>query len=373
MKRLRSPHVMNLYAVSVEPGRLCYVMPDMKSGDLRSYLDNQSLTPAQQYRIALQIAKGLHYLHRMGVIHSDLKSANVLLDEQLNDRISDFGLSKSQNQQSLSTLGKTTEDFQWVAPEVLHNRSPSKQSDIYSLGIILWELCTGKKPYESYSSMSLVRKISNNPNFRETIPDNVPKAYRELIEMCWATKPYERASLEEVIRGLQKLAPRGPEQERSMGAASSTSSSRSVPLAEVPQRDLFFGNHSATPSPAPTPAVDPTLSAEDWYMAGYQYESQKNMEAAARCYLQAVAGEHTKAKTNLGMFHFNGQGGLAQDKGKAVALWLAAANDGHIRAMDNLAYCYRHGDGVSANLLQATHWENSAKTLRQNPGMNMSK
>jgi len=380
MKNLRSEYTMSLLAACDEPGRMCYVMPYMQNGDLRRYLDEHPLHAAQQHHIASGIAKGLLYLHHNGIVHRDVKSANVLLDAHLHPKMADFGLSNRDGQTN-NSLNRRTDDIQWVAPEVLQGQRPNRASDVYSFGTVLWELFTGQKPFANIPPHELMRAAAVRTPYQETLPDSIPPFYKALIARCWAA-PYHRPHMAEVVETLNTYAKARPELESyhslplgqsSAGPASSTP----PPLGQ--SASGFFGPSSSKalpPIPGAGPASPiiarmpelPSLQppstqeelADNLFAAGCEHERQQQLAKAATCYQQASHLGHMRAKTNLGSFYFEGKGNLPQDFTKAAHLFEEAAKLGHPRAMQNLSYCYETGQGVPQNPLKASEWKAKA-------------
>ncbi|KAF0753091.1 hypothetical protein AaE_005826 [Aphanomyces astaci] len=166
-------------------------------------------------RLALGLAYGLQYLHNSRMIHRDLKSPNILVDETWHAKIADFGtlrlaeIVRSQNPQiksvEMTGLVGTT---RWMAPEVIQSKKNyTEKIDIYSLGVILWEMIDGKElPYEQYRWNHEIEKAIVDGK-RPPIPAHAcPPRWKVLIQLCWHVEPTERPSVGELIRSLQRLA-----------------------------------------------------------------------------------------------------------------------------------------------------------------------
>jgi serine/threonine protein kinase len=332
MYRLRSDFVLPIYAVCDEPDRTCIVTKHMAQGTLRQVLDNQpNLTPKQRHRLALDVALGLYYLHSQDILHRNLNSNTIWVDATNRACLAEFGLSKNTTG-NVSTLEKCTEEMlQWMPPEVVMGtvdwHGYSSQSDVYSFGIVLWEILTGKIPFAGKSHAQLIRSLIDKK--RETLSPELPAIYRELIQACWQEHPFDRPSLDKVIHDLQVY--RVPE----LSASSQSSSSSSFWQTPV-DADVFF-------------------------TAGYQYEKQKEYNKAIRCYERAIYEEqHIKAKTHLGMLYLLGRG-VPKNGLKAKSLLLEAARAGHARAMANLARLLETGDdGMAPDKEQARVWRELA-------------
>ncbi|CAN0411915.1 unnamed protein product, partial [Ectocarpus sp. 8 AP-2014] len=157
MIRLRSPHTVNVYgAVTSQPDHMVLVMELLSGGDLRTLLrtSEQPLPQEQSRRIIGDICAGMAFLHEKDTVHGDLKSANVLLDGSGRAKIGDFGTSRwSQhtNSTGLATYTTTKPSTQmslaWSAPEVLESGGSTHASDVYSFGIVVWEVVSGELPW----------------------------------------------------------------------------------------------------------------------------------------------------------------------------------------------------------------------------------
>lgn len=141
---------LQLVAACKKPPVFCIITEYMSGGSLRKYLRNQnpySLPPKLVLKLALDIARGMQYLHSQGILHRDLKSENLLLGRDMRVKVADFGIS-CQESESFTTH-EFTGTYRWMAPEMLKDRNHTKKADVYSFGIVLWELLTALTPYEN--------------------------------------------------------------------------------------------------------------------------------------------------------------------------------------------------------------------------------
>ncbi|EFH40244.1 kinase family protein [Arabidopsis lyrata subsp. lyrata] len=150
-------------------------------------------------------ARGMNYLHHCTppIIHRDLKSSNLLVDRNWTVKVADFGLSRIKHETYLTTkTGRGTP--QWMAPEVLRNEAADEKSDIYSFGVILWELVTEKIPWENLNPMQVIGAVGFM-NQRLEVPKNVDPQWISLMESCWHSEPQHRPSFQEIMEKLREL------------------------------------------------------------------------------------------------------------------------------------------------------------------------
>lgn len=155
--------------------------------------------------MALDIARGVNYLHHCcpPIVHRDLKSSNLLVDKSWNVKVGDFGLSRLKYGTFLETItGKGTP--QWMAPEVLRNEPSDEKSDVYSYGVVLWELVTEKIPWEHLNSMQVIGAVGFM-NQRLEIPNDVDARWASIIESCFQSEPKNRPTFQELLERLKDL------------------------------------------------------------------------------------------------------------------------------------------------------------------------
>ena len=164
-------------------------------------------------RWAEEVASSIRYLHRaqrfdnhtlsytMGIVHRDIKTTNILIDAMFVSKITDFGESVDRaDKEKLGIVGTP----KFVAPEVMKGLNYGFKADVYSYGIVLSELATGKKPYHDFDGISLTREIMHG--LRPTVPKKrISSALRSLMEHCWDANPKTRPTMDEVIEVLQHI------------------------------------------------------------------------------------------------------------------------------------------------------------------------
>ncbi len=213
MAQCQFPHVVRLYGVCLEAEHTAMVMEYMPKGSLYQVLqDKNEPLPWEPVRwtIAIDIGKGLAYLHHQRkIVHRDLKSLNVLLDNYYQAKISDFGLSKIKLENSYATAQHSSSvvgTLRWLALELAHDWIVGKRlnhtfvSDVYSYGMILWEIVSRQIPYAMVESQHTIPHAIIKG--KEKIPDDCPRGYKRVIEACWADST-ERKDAETMVTMLE--------------------------------------------------------------------------------------------------------------------------------------------------------------------------
>ncbi len=155
-------------------------------------------------RVACGAARGMTYLHSgtPPVLHRDLKSANLLLDDSYTCKVCDFGLSRLKAQERSMTGNCGT--VQWMAPEILSNQHYAEPADVYSFGIILWELLVAECPFEGMSAIQCALAVLNR-DARPEIPPWCPPSFAALIRACWDKDPTKRPTFPQILLALDAM------------------------------------------------------------------------------------------------------------------------------------------------------------------------
>ncbi len=191
--QLEHPHIVPLYDFWREPDGAYLVMRYLRGGSLGAALGSGQRPLEAVLQLSNQLTSALAAAHRYGIVHRDIKPDNILLDEEGNSYLTDFGLAKV-----LTVNGSVTEDSvkgspAYISPEQLTSAPVSPATDLYSLGIVLYEALTGERPYPGASLASLLFKHLNEPLPRvHDKRDDVPKAVDAVIQRATAKKPADR-------------------------------------------------------------------------------------------------------------------------------------------------------------------------------------
>ena len=161
------------------------------------------LNDSNKIKIALQIALVIKYLHSRKIVHCDLKSPNILIDKNYNIKLGDFGLSRFIGKNSENIKGKIGTPH-WMAPEILLGGKYEYHSDIFSYGMILWEILTGDIPYNNIDPKKIENLITNEKNIVK-VPDYGNLILRKLCKKCINYDPQKRPSINEILRELKNI------------------------------------------------------------------------------------------------------------------------------------------------------------------------
>ncbi|VDK66513.1 unnamed protein product, partial [Cylicostephanus goldi] len=150
-----------------------------------------------------QIAKGMEYLHENKVIHRDLKSANILFDKEGVVKICDFGTSHQQKKQT-STVMSFCGTVSWMAPEMIRKQPCCEKVDVFSYGVVLWELLTREQPYKNINQMAIIYGVGSE-KLSLPIPETAPDGLKMLMRQCWSKTPRNRPSFTQCLKHLKIL------------------------------------------------------------------------------------------------------------------------------------------------------------------------
>ncbi|KAL6060397.1 Serine/threonine-protein kinase edr1 [Balamuthia mandrillaris] len=200
MNKLRHPNLLLFMGACFEEESMMLVTEMMPRGSVEDliYKKKFPLTFSQRIKIAKDCALGMNWLHRLRppFLHLDLKLANLLVDENWNVKVADFGLSKMKTENDGGMVGSPF----YMAPEMLLEKDYNEKADVYSFAIVLWELYTQTCPYEDmFESMEELIEAVAIDEERPYMPEDTPPTLRDLIEQCWDANPDNRPSFGEIL------------------------------------------------------------------------------------------------------------------------------------------------------------------------------
>jgi len=199
---LQHPHIIQVYDFGEQDGDVYIVMAYIRGGTLADRIKGSKggLPDEETIRLFDQIAKGLDYAHAKGIVHRDLKPSNILMDENGNPYLADFGLAKFTEGKIELTNTMMTGTAAYMAPEIAREGKSTKRADIYALGVILFEMLTGKLPFQGATPYKILSAHINQPvpKIRELRPE-LPEAVQEVLETALAKNPAKRYSTAEAM------------------------------------------------------------------------------------------------------------------------------------------------------------------------------
>jgi hypothetical protein len=242
MAILRHPHVLQLFGCSLTAQAIWIVSELCSLGSLRQLLDdeNRDLSMCERLALALQVAEGMAYLHNQEppIIHRDLKSHNIFVHETFTSaestasprlsesgksdtsevasleessagpkasmivKIGDWGAARASLSRGERTMTHGVGTACWMAPETIKKDRSSKYSDVYSYGIILWEIWTQKEVYEGLAPPQIIHRVANE-SLRPPVPEDCP--WKDLMVRCWSQLPLDRPDFDTIVEELNKI------------------------------------------------------------------------------------------------------------------------------------------------------------------------
>lgn len=266
ISKVNHPNCLGFHGIVVRP-RICFVLEYCSKGSMYDVLtqDAFELDWPRLFRWYLDALKGISYLHNFTpcILHRDIKSKNLLLDESDVVKIADFGSSRYSVRGTELTLSKMRGTYCYTAPEIYFGNSYTVESDVYSLGILLWELvrkCVTKQYLAPFSEYPFIVHdfqiiiLSAKKNIRPTIPPECPPQIKAFIELIWSSVPRQRPTIPKILhffevlserlkkRGLEEGSSGTTEFRRDLLSSSSVHMSLEVPSPNITSSDTGTGS-----------------------------------------------------------------------------------------------------------------------------------
>lgn len=262
--RLQHPTIVAIYDAVSFDGLEAIVMERIEGRTLRSVLDQHPKLPARDVvDMGRQIAQALHVAHQAGVVHRDIKPSNIMLCEDRRIRVTDFGIAKAGEDTDLTRTGTLLGTAKYLAPEQVLGEEVDARSDLYGLGVVLFEALAGRPPFDEGNDYATAqaRIISNAPRLSQFRPD-LPATLDRLIERLLEQEPDDRpASAEELAVSLSSIRIDSEELNHSPGGPvdMTTIDLRGATMATTSETDLAGAVAGlSTPAAAPLMAPDGT-------------------------------------------------------------------------------------------------------------------
>ena len=209
--RLAHPSVVATFDTGTDGGITFIVMELVEGPTLRQILNESGpMAPARTVQVGAQVADALHYAHRAGVVHRDVKPANILICSDGRVKVADFGIAKAVEEsepdrphpsEALTGTGSIIGTAQYLAPEQVDGRSVDGRTDVYALGVVLYEMACGRPPFTGETDMAVALKhITTNPTAPGVVRAGVPRALEEVVLRAMAKAPEHRYQSADELR-----------------------------------------------------------------------------------------------------------------------------------------------------------------------------
>ena len=214
LKKLKHPNIVRYFGGGISGGQRFYAMEFVSGGTVDDVLKKKGrLSWEQAVAYGIQIAKALEHAHNAGIIHRDLKPGNLLLKKDSTLKLSDFGIARDTQSTALTAAGKTVGTMAYMAPEQITGRTPvNRRTDLYALGCVLFQMLTGRTPFESETQPEMLFKHVEDvpPSVREfnmEVPVWLEKLIEELLEKDADDRPYDALAVQVKLEEVkQKVA-----------------------------------------------------------------------------------------------------------------------------------------------------------------------
>ena len=213
LAKLQHPHILPIYDYGMAEGYIYLVMPYIAGGDLSSLMTSQKLSLDYIVQLISEVGDALDYAHGQGIVHRDVKPSNILINQRGYSLLSDFGLAKlaKSGGSRLTGTGMVIGTPEYMAPEQGLGETVDGRADIYSLGVILYELMTGQTPYQADTWSAIIIKAIQEPMVApRVINPAIPVAVEQVILRACAKDPDDRyATVLPMVHALQDAAGNG--------------------------------------------------------------------------------------------------------------------------------------------------------------------
>jgi serine/threonine protein kinase len=210
-RKLEHPNIVRVMDVGASRGRHYLVMELVRGGSLQKLLRREGADPARVLAVLADAARALAFAHERGVVHRDVKPANILLTRAGKAKVADFGVARAIDHSSMTTDGKVIGTASYMSPEQARGERATSAADVYAMGVILYEAITGRLPFESHSQLGFLYQHAEVEPSRPEVRPPYPPALGELALGCLAKDPAARptmAQLADRLAGAALMRPR---------------------------------------------------------------------------------------------------------------------------------------------------------------------
>jgi tetratricopeptide (TPR) repeat protein/TolB-like protein/predicted Ser/Thr protein kinase len=232
-RKISHRNVCRMYDLDEEKGTHFITMEYVPGEDLKSIIRMMGpMSAGKTVRVARQVAEGLAEAHRLGVIHRDLKPQNIMIDREGNIRIMDFGIARSAKVKGMTGAGVVVGTPEYMAPEQFEGKEADARSDIYALGVVLYEMTTGRLPFEGETFVSIaLKQKTETPRTPKELNPQLPDDLARLILRCLERDRGKRfQSVDDILADLAKIEQGIPTTEKIVPSIPATSKQITISL-----------------------------------------------------------------------------------------------------------------------------------------------
>ena len=250
--RLSHPSIVNVYDTCSDDGVEAIVMELVRGETLRTRLDDGQMDPWVAANIAAQVAGALSVAHAAGLVHRDIKPANILLSEDGRVKVGDFGIAKAAESADLTQEGSFLGTAKYLAPEQVEAKPVDGRTDLYSLGIVLYEMLCGRVPFEAdTSSSTALARLHSDPARPRLVKAGVPRELEAITMRLLARDPAGRYPTATDARAALLSAGADDQPAAGQGAAGTRTTTNRLPPPPPPGAGRATGTTAAVPPGGP--------------------------------------------------------------------------------------------------------------------------
>jgi serine/threonine-protein kinase len=206
--QLRHPACLRAYSLARDQGHVYIAYEYVPGRTLRHALEHGELDDAAAVEAAAQILEGLAHAHARGIVHRDVKPSNVLLADapDVSVRLLDFGLALVTEEETLTAAGDVPGTLAYISPERLGGKTAGPETDVWSVGVLLWEALAGRHPFGTGPFLEIAKRIGRGAPSLATVRPDLPKALVQLIDRALSVDPHRRPPAAKLAAGLRRAA-----------------------------------------------------------------------------------------------------------------------------------------------------------------------
>lgn len=259
---LSHPNIVTVYDFGIDEGEIYIVMELATGSDLKTSIEKNGAFPIDSgLDLGIQICTGLGYAHRAGIVHCDVKPQNIIITNDRVAKLTDFGISRALNSPSSSERSDVVWGSpQYLAPEIIEGETPSPAADVYSLGAVLYEIFTGKPPFEGESVDELLTNHTNStPQLIASQVKDFPNDLELVISKTLSKETAQRYRTAEQLCSVLLLV------KKRLSSSPATSTQESNTFLTIPPQLPVFVSYEDKPSVSPA-----TKTQIDWGLIGLE-------------------------------------------------------------------------------------------------------